>query len=124
MKLQKSDLVLVALALFVVGVSVLVSGCSMAPPKPVAPDLPATVAAKQSVTIDEQLIAPCTPMASLDTRPYSESDTLDPISAWANAYTDCSGRFARYVQLTSKLLNINVKAGAQIPAKDAPATSK
>lgn len=124
MKIKKSDVYLAVIAVFIVVLSLLLSGCSVSPPKPVVPDLPATVANKQAVTIDEQLIAPCLPLSLLDPRPYSESDTLDPVSVWANAYTDCSGRFARYVQLTSKLLNINMKTGAQIPASDVPAASK
>lgn len=123
MKLKKSDVYLAALAVFILGLSVFIGGCASAP-KAVVPDLPANVADKQSVTIDEQLIAPCLPLVSLDLRPYSESDTLDPVSVWANQYTDCSGRFARYVGITSKLLNINTKSTAQKAASDVSATSK
>jgi hypothetical protein len=124
MSLKKSDWYLIALAIFVVALSFLVSACTLAPPKPVVPDLPANVADKQTVTVDEQLIAPCLPLPPLDLRPYSESDTLDPVSAWSNAYTDCSQRFARYVIITSKLLNINANPDAQKAASDASATSK
>lgn len=124
MKLKKSDVYLAILALFIMLLSIFVGGCTLAPPKPVVPDLPANVADKQTVTVDEQLIAPCLPLPPLDLRPYSESDTLDPVSAWSNAYTDCSQRFARYVIITSKLLNINTNPGAQKAAPDASATSK
>lgn len=123
MKIKKSDLWLILVAIGVVALSFVLNGCATTP-KRVVPDLPANVAAKQNVTVDEQLIAPCTPLVLLDIRPYSESDTLDPVSAWANAYTDCSGRFARYVEITSKLLNINTITDAQKAASDASATSK
>jgi len=123
MKIKKSDLWLILLAIGVVALSFVLNGCALTP-KPVVPDLPASVAPKQHVTVDEQLIAPCIPLPLLDMRPYSESDTLDPVSAWANAYTDCSGRFARYVEITSKLLNINTNTAAQKGATDPSATSK
>ena len=122
--LRKADIYLAILALFILVLSVFVGGCTTAPPQPVVPDLPANVAQKQEVTVDPQLIAPCQPLTKLDVRPYSESDTLDPVSQWSNQYTDCSTRFADYVGITSKLLNINTNPNAQKPAADAPATSK
>jgi PBP1b-binding outer membrane lipoprotein LpoB len=111
-RIPKSDWLLIALACFVFALAFCLGGCATAPKQEV-PDLPANVAAKQSVTVDPELIAPCKPLPLLDVRPYSQSDTLDPIDAWSNVYTDCSNRFAKYVVITSKLLNINTNLAAQ-----------
>ncbi len=124
MTIKKSDWYLIALAVFVLALSLFVGGCTLTQPKPTVPDLPASVADKQTVTVDEQLIAPCSPLPQLDLRPYSESDTLDPISSWSNVYTDCSERFAKYVGITAKLLNINKNLDPQKGASDTPSTSK
>lgn len=84
----------------------LIAACATTP-KPVVPDVPA-IAPKTTVVVPAELIAPCPPLAKLDTtRPYNEGDTLDALTAWFNQYDLCAARFRKYVDLTGKALNIN-----------------
>jgi len=92
------------------------SACMNAQPKPmVVPNLP-LIAPKTSVNIEPGLIATCTPLQKLDpTKTYSQEDSLRVTAIWASAHDDCSKRFSKYVDLTSKALNIN-QVPSPVPA--------
>lgn len=100
---------------------VALAACTTAPPKPVVPDLPLDPQ-KQTVVISPGLIKPCTPLTNLDTtKNYTQGDSLDVVSVWADEANDCARRFSEFVGLVSKALNIN-EAPANPPPANAPVT--
>jgi hypothetical protein len=111
-----------AAGLILAAILVLTS-CTLGPPKPVVPDVPALPAQKQTVTIPSGLIADCDPMTKPDsTRAYTQGQSLDIVKVWRDEYTDCASRLHRFVAVVTPVLNINeapAGASAAVPASAA-----
>jgi hypothetical protein len=104
------------------------SACTLAPPKSpiVVPDLP-VIAPKATVNVEPGLIATCPPLTPLDsTKAYDQEDSLRIIDIWSTQYDTCSKRFAKYVDLTVPVLNINQgptpAVAPAVPASSVPAS--
>ncbi len=106
--------------------SLVLAACGTAP-KPVVPDVPITTQTKQTITIEPALIAACAPQTKLDATKlfYTQPESVDAVKVWSDEYTDCSGRFAAFVGIVSKYLNINEDPNVVNPDPNSvPAASK